>query len=276
MTPWQFAMQLRHQLLQLTWNDGGRVLNSVVITAGAQSADALLTGIQTPAALIKPGAAQGDDEHPNLFTQSWDLWLIVSGYGDSIGQSAIIGDQRTGGIDSSEGRGLLEIEELLRAELGEAYAGLRAYMRTARAASTVADKADGYFVAYRSYALEGLATATRRYDPCSKLVATGGSGAVSLTWSLPPARFDRLRVILRRGTAPGDPAPTSYEGGTGVALASPLATSVTDSGLSAGTYNYALFAAYDDFPVGVDAQSVGTPTAHRSTSAAVTAAGEAS
>jgi hypothetical protein len=55
-------------------------------------------------------------------------------------------------------------------------------------------------------------------------------------------RFDRRQMVLRRGAT----LPASATAGTGVTLSGDLATSVVDTP-GAGTWYYALFAAYDEY-----------------------------
>ena len=76
--------------------------------------------------------------------------------------------------------------------------------------------------------------------PVSGLAVTGTTTtSVSLSWSNPGNR-DLAQVIVRR--AVGSTAPSSPTGGTGVGLSSPMASSVTDTGLTPGTsYAYAVF-----------------------------------
>lgn len=67
-------------------------------------------------------------------------------------------------------------------------------------------------------------------------------GDATLAWRVPPDRFDRFRVRLRR--AAGATAPATSTDGTNVAIAD-LATGVTDSP-GAGEFSYALFGQYDE------------------------------
>ncbi len=86
-------------------------------------------------------------------------------------------------------------------------------------------------------------TTAARFHPCPRFKATGGVGSVALSWTLPPARFDRLKIVLVRKS--GSSAPSSVTDGTVVTLSGDLATSKTDT-LAAGTYSYSIFAAYDE------------------------------
>lgn len=81
---------------------------------------------------------------------------------------------------------------------------------------------------------------------------TPSAGSVTFTWKLPPSRYDTYQVVMRRGTNPSDPAPTTPGGGTNVPVTGGLlGTSATDSGHSAAqTFNYALFMVYSEVLTG--------------------------
>ena len=103
--------------------------------------------------------------------------------------------------------------------------------------------AAGRAVAWTSFNVDAVGTAEAYYHPARVLQATAsGGGAVALTWAIPPDRWDRVNVVLRR--AAGATAPSSATAGTSVTLASVLATSVTDTP-GAGQFSYALFSGYD-------------------------------
>lgn len=89
----------------------------------------------------------------------------------------------------------------------------------------------------------------------SSSVSTGGAvtatstfGDVSVSWSLPPLRFDTLGGVLRR-SASGGAAPATPTAGTGVAITGgALGTTATISGISAGTYYLSYFMGYAESP----------------------------
>jgi hypothetical protein len=169
---------------------------------------------------------------------------------DDHGEAALIGWTRaaTQGQGKSTGRAADEVAGRLIEAIFTARGSTIDSTHAIQARVIPVDRliaVDGMQVVARPFELEVYnATVARRYHVPKKLRATGGVGQVSLTWSLPPTRFDTLSVILRR--AAGATAPATVTDGTGVTLASALATSVTDSGLAAGTYSYSLFAAYDE------------------------------
>lgn len=200
-----------------------------------------------PMALLRPDGATSDsghDEEPDLVEQIVGLRLAVAIPGDAIGENALIGANRVGQTDS-RGRGLLEIEEEVFAAIERLndIDGVRIQSRAKSAATAVLHERIGY-IGMRDYSFEAICTADRFYHPGSKLTATAlGGGSVSLTWVLPPDRYDRLRVKLRR--AAGSTPPATPSAGTGVTLSGDFATSVTDAP-GVGTFSYSLFGMYDE------------------------------
>lgn len=245
MNAWQCLRQLRAILRASVWPDGaGEVVFSARVHVTAGPPAEALPGIGYPFCLLAPGSADEDDDDASLERTALRVLLCVRGAGDSYGEAALMGGPRSGGVGSSKGRGLLEVEEVLKSAINKLDAdngvNVRITGRSAPAAQTIGSD----YVVSREYTLEGVLTTDRTYAPAQNLVATAsGSGNVSLTWTLPASRYDRLGVVLRR--ASGTTAPASPSAGTGVTLSGPLATSVTDSP-GAGTFSYALFAAYDE------------------------------
>jgi hypothetical protein len=90
------------------------------------------------------------------------------------------------------------------------------------------------------------ATTRRQYHAVPSLAATNaGGGTVNLAWIAAPARYDSRAPIVRRGTNPGDAAPSSPSGGTSVTVLT--ATTAQATGLVTGqTYNFAVFVPYDE------------------------------
>jgi hypothetical protein len=245
-TTWQTLRQLAYLLAAATWPDAPseKVLGSA--RAALVGEDLAAANLRAGAhALVRPGAYDADPDEPRLLRQELEVVLAVRSEGDPFGERALIGGPRSGGQGSSGGRGLLEVEEPALAAVDRLTqtTGVRPVVR--RASGTVATPVAGSaWLASRVHKVEAIVTRDRYYHPPTKLRATAaGGGAVSLTWALPPDRWDRRRVVLRR--AAGATAPSSASAGTSVTLSGSLATSVTDSP-GVGTWSYAMFAAYDE------------------------------
>lgn len=242
---WQVARQLRHLLRAAVWPDTpGAVVFGAVEVTDVPLEVAIGAFASFPLALIRMGGGPADPEQPQLLTEAISVDLVVALPGDAIGARSLLGGPRAGGQGTSSGRGVLEVEEeAARAcqQLGGAN-GVRVRVVSRGRSAVAEDKVHGYVMS-RGLALEARCSAFRHYPPPVNFVATGGVGQVVMTWDLPPARFDRLSVILRRAT--GATPPASATSGTGVTLASATATGVTDT-VAAGTYSYSLFEAYDE------------------------------
>jgi hypothetical protein len=120
--------------------------------------------------------------------------------------------------------------------------GIEVQMRAASAADVEEDDDVGY-VAWAAYLMELWTTSDRYYHPPTRLVGQDlGGGQALLTWKLPPDRFDRYRVALRRDAGA---VPPTWTTGTAVTLPSLLPATFTDSP-GAGTWSYSLFATYDE------------------------------
>lgn len=245
MNAWQALRALRAILRAAVWPDGtGEVVFSSRVHATAGTPDGVVPGTGYPFCLLAPGSSDADEDQADLEISTIRVLLVVRGAGDAYGESALLGGPRSGGVGSSKGRGLLEVEEVLRNAIehlnGPDGINLRVTSRSAPQAQIVGSD----YIVSREYSLEAALTTDRTYAPPVRFLATAlGGGQVSLAWALPPARYDRVGVVLRR--AAGATPPASASAGTGVSLSSATATSKTDTP-GAGQFSYALFGAYDE------------------------------
>lgn len=252
MNAWQMSRQMAYSLRQRKWegNSGNEVVfhTSSAIETSAQIPLAL-NELILPAVFVHPIDAEADENDPRLLIERFEVTIVAEIAGGRHGRESLIGGSRAGGQGSSKGRGILEIEEEVLAVLQNVNqtGGVRLILRGKGASEPqfIEDRGD---VSTRTLTFEAALTQARYYHPPLRLAGTGGSGQVSLTWLNPPTRYDTLAVILRR--ASGSTAPTSATAGTGVTLGSATATSVTDTGLGAGTYSYAVFMSYDETGAG--------------------------
>lgn len=243
MNTWQIARQVRKLLSDRVWEGtGGKVFGAVRVTNGLVDS-AVANLLAFPIALIRVGDGDAEDQLPGHITRGMEVFIMQKAAGDQVGENAMIGANRAS-QGASQGRGLLELEEEVHATLRELMdsGGVRSIFKSAAMAAPEWDENAGMTTA-EVLKFEMDATDTRYYHPPQDLMATGGVGSVSLTWTLPPARFDRYRVRLIRKA--GASAPANVADGTEVALSGPLATSKTDT-VAAGTYSYTIFASYDE------------------------------
>jgi hypothetical protein len=244
---------------------------SVLVLAGESDIDALDANLVLPMAIVVPGSGQSDpqfSDEPGYWVRSLAVVLAVRNSNDRTGQAAVVGANRVD-VGDSRGRGILEIEPQLLdvARLLNVQEGVTVALKAQSGLTTRTDQNDRVY-ALQEYTFEVTCTDALYYPPARRLSTLVGTGDITLEWSLPSARFDRYRIVLRR--AAGSTPPSSIADGTGVTLSGPLATSVSDV-LSPGTYSYALFATYDDFSRGTN--NVAAPVTDLRSSAALTASG---
>lgn len=247
MNVWQVSRQLAFVLRIATWDGGEVVFGSVAVTVRPHE-DAM-EQLMFPVALIRPLAADVDPEHDEemeLLQQRFAVRVMVAVAGDALGETAILGANRAVGDTGSAGRGVLEVEEELADAINRLNGidGIEVLLRARSAVDVDPDDEVGY-VAIREYLVEALTTTNRFYHAPTRFTAVGGSGSVTLAWTLPPNRFDRVRVMLRR--AAGGTPPATPTSDIEVPLGTPLPTGFVDTGLAPGTFSYSLFGVYDDF-----------------------------
>lgn len=258
MNAFQHAYEMAYALGAATWVDspseyvfgrrsGVPGSGGAVIVTDGPTADAL-KDLRTPFALITIGNSRPDEEHPDLLDTEFEVVVVQQVEGDPLGERILVGGPRpsAGGQGSSRGRGILEIEERVLATCSRLTGADGSPMALAFMGSPPSQRIDtGYMVGARKYGFRAACTRQAEYPAPTNLVATAaGGGAVTLTWTLPAARWDRRLVILRR--AAGSTAPASATAGTGVTLSGATAVTVSDTGLTPGTYSYAVFEAYTE------------------------------
>lgn len=247
MNGWQAIRQLRYRLQERNWTGTSELVFGKVTLASRVDDEEDLAQGNVPLCVLRLGGARSDPEfgeEPDLLEQDVIARILVQVEADPSGETALVGANYGSALTSSAGAGVLQVErELLAASARlQDVDGIRCYVKATSAADI--QRVRGSVVAVREYRFAMLVGADPYYHPPTRLAATDlGGGQTSLTWTLPPDRFDRYRVVLRR--AAGATAPTSITGGTGVTLSGDLATSVTDSP-GVGTFSYSIFGAYDE------------------------------
>lgn len=260
MNEFQMAQQFKFILNQAVWPGSANPVFGAAVISPKTNAD-LLGKFNLPLGVIRLMAGQADPsrgEEPLLFRQTIAVRLLVANEHDGELESAIIGANRKSTTDS-DGRGLLEIQERLLAELGRITGinGAR-IINTWRSRTDVLDQEHGTSVAVRDYLFDAMIGNDRFYFPATRFLAVDAAapGDADLTWRLPPSRFDFVNVKILRKV--GSTPPSGPADGT-VILASGTGVSFVDSP-SAGTFSYGIFGAYDedgDTPVAQNVFSLG-------------------
>jgi hypothetical protein len=255
MNTWQILKNLKYQLKNRNWTGTSNCVfhpNSIIVSANPEL-HALSTLI-VPIAIIKPLDLTVDPEfgeERSLIERQIQLSLITAIGGDAAtSENAVLGANRTSGSVKSEGRGLLELEEELYAaiqRLTESTGVKISFISSSGNAVTRIDTGDAiWYVSMADYRFKMFCGTVRSYEPVRELSVTVPSIGTEndLAWILPPDRYDRYRIIVRKAAGTTPPAtPTS---GTGVVLGSDLATSVTDTVVFGSTTSYSVFVAYDE------------------------------
>ena len=251
----QIARQVQTLLRAVAWSDAEVAFASASVPITLGITEDVAPELRLPLAMIRPGDEDpdpGNDEEPGSVGINFSVVLVVANAQDRYGETALVGSQRTTG---STGRGLLEVEELVKTALlqkGPA-SGLPIVFRGSTTSEPITHSSLGYIV-IGTYRFRAVGTVARTYQRPAGFAATASAGSVALSWNT-ATRWDHRRFILRR--ASGSTAPTTSSSGTGVTLGGTpdgaSATSVSDT-LAAGTYSYSLFAAYDDTDSSTDAQ----------------------
>ena len=241
MNPWQVARQIKYLLTNHAWGTGSaeKVFRDVVVTAGVPPSVYDDGKIRPPFALIGVDSATADDRNPNLLSQSFALAIGVKVMRDATGEHALIGGGDTStDRGKSVNRGLLEIEEealgVVARVLPTSGVSVSLRLSSGVASGIIGDDLN---IVQRTHLLTCVCPRARTYQPPQQLAKSG----TTVSWKVPPDRFDRLEVIVNRVS--GSTAPTSPTDGT-VVYSGGLATSVTDS--TSGTWTYAAWAGYDE------------------------------
>ena len=237
----QTIRQIAYVLRSRVWTSGAEPVfhrDSVVEQAGMTWEAA--RELPPPFALLGVGNGDVDDQNPLVCRQEIEIDVGVRSDGSQAPRFALIGGARASEL-VSDGRGILEVQRELFAAVAylNSAGGIRIqYKGSHKPAPRL--EADSAYWAIRTYRFEAIITNSLFYHPPDNLESSVSGAVNTLTWTLPPDRFDRYKVILRR--ASGATAPASVSDGTGVTLASNLATTVDDSP-GAGQWSYSLFAA---------------------------------
>lgn len=247
-SPLQVIKQIRYLLRTATWSESPAQVvlgTSVYVTQGWD--DEADNPVRLPFAIVSLGQQTPDPHDPHLLTQEIILVTAASVHGDPLGEHSLIGGPgaSTGRWGKSDGRGLMDLETTLLTSIGRMTGADGTPILVTHGSAPAPEKmGEDVHLVHRQYVLTVVCTRQDEYPaPQNLVVNVSVAGQATLTWDLPPARFDRYAMKVRR--ASGATAPTSETAGTDVPVGA-SDTSVTVTGLSAGTHSFALFMGYDD------------------------------
>tara|TARA_R110000824_G_scaffold89186_2_gene218909 strand:+ start:53 stop:862 length:810 start_codon:yes stop_codon:yes gene_type:complete len=262
MNTYQVCRQVKYLIESRKWDDNES--NESVFGAGvvsvAPQAEAM-DKFRYPLAMVLPGSASVDAEEMDLLEQQITVRVICMVEADGYGESPLIGAHRIS-TGSSDGRGILEIEPELFAAIARSSGAdgieIRLWSSSEVQAELIEDL--GYVIA-RDYTFGCLTTTTKTYpSPFRfKVVDSASAGQADLTWTNPAIRYDSFHVVARYSA--GATAPATIASGTGITLSSDFPTSVSVTGLAAGTYSFSVFVTYDEMSEPPDSDDFSSPAA---------------
>jgi hypothetical protein len=266
----QIARQLKKLLQERTFAGvpGNKPVfhpDSVFISVAPEK-EAVQDAVQ-PVCMIIPSEGQvdpeGNGEQPDYFEGTITLLLFNMVEGDALGERSLIGANRD--TSTPFGHGILELHPDVYAVAAKVTAanGLTLQATSAGQVRSKAVQGDqgNFMLTAQELNFKAIHTTLETYEAARRFRASVAGGTVSLTWLLPPDRFDTYKPVLRR--AAGSTPPASPSAGTGIPLAAGASSKSDTPG--AGTWSYSLFMAYDP--------DNNTPSAEKKYSAAATIAG---
>jgi hypothetical protein len=166
MTESQLLTAIKAELVAQLWTGGANVVfptGCVAITANVDLAmEAALKTMRTPFALLQPMGTTPDpefDEDPNFVALNLQVRIVVMVPGDSVGENALMGGNKTGGATVSEGKGIFDVEQEVFNAIGKLN-GLESIILQCRQKGGIsaAIVGDNVYVAYRDLQFEALGT----------------------------------------------------------------------------------------------------------------------
>lgn len=240
MNPTQFAQQIKHQLELVTWPDGsGDVVfgsgGSVLIVAGDIDEKEIPPGF--PAAVIRVENGVADEDHPDLWQQTFSVLTLAEVAGGALGEFALIGGARPD-LGKSAGAGVLELGARVRAAVenltGADGARVQLSASTTAAARTIAP---GRHVAFDELTLSAVCTSAPYYEAPQRARVAGS--AWSWTGAHCSSRFDFVQFTLAYNL--GSTPPASPDDAAGVVWSGTEESTTHNPGTSRA---YVVFADY--------------------------------
>ena len=241
MNPWQMALQLRHELRTVTWDDQA---GSNAVVFGSRNVR-IFSGVPAPEeipnaypwALVWINSGAPDESDPTLIEQTFTIYSCTMVFGDKLGEQAIVGGPAAA-LTASAGRGIAEIARRVRAAV-EALTGADGARIIVSGEGLEPTDAigPGKHLAFDGFSVTAKCTSALHYTAPQRLAFADG------TWTWKGAicsdRFDFLqyRLVRKSGSSPS----TSPANGTTVYTG----TAASFTGAQAGGNTYTCFADYN-------------------------------
>lgn len=166
MTESQLLTALKALLVAQTWTGGTNVAfpsGCVAITSNIELAmDWATKTMRTPMALLQPLGTTSDpefDEDPRFVALNLQVRIIVMVPGDSVGENALMGGNRTGGTTVGEGQGIFDVEREVFNAIGRLNGNEGIFLQCRqKGAIQSAIVGETIYMAYRDLQLEAMGT----------------------------------------------------------------------------------------------------------------------
>lgn len=242
MNPMQLTRQLRATLRAVCWSqDPGGLIFGDQVHVTAADLPAIEPDLRGPSkAFIRPLSVRYHPQIQRLVEEAtWELTLVVVATADRFGEAAVIGAQRLS-LGTTTGRGLEQVETELVRSLSDMTTTVVLKPRHASAARV--DALAGTVVVARTYEVIAYRIpAESVYASARRILWT--TNTTTLSWRLPPLRYDLFSLMVRR--IAGSTAPTIVTSGTLVPLPSAPTigpgvglAGLGSGSLTAGAYSY--------------------------------------
>lgn len=241
MTDWQILKQFQKIVRSLVWAGGNRYFASSNVFVTALILENFLQLVRTsyPLCTIRLIGSSVDPLYPEIAQSQVKVTVCQSVQGDTQGEYALMGASPQEA--SSKNRGVLLFEAGLLLSLGKiTESGGVKFISKSKSYGDLQFVSESENVSFREYDFEAESTSVKTYQEPLRFRVTGGSGAVSGSWTN-PSQFGFSNIVLKRGV-------TTVKDDTSV--------SFSDTGLAAGSYTYTLQAFYDDKSGDDDQESV--------------------
>lgn len=242
MNKWQLCRQLKYVLESMVWPGGSNPVFSNCEISAVPAAQ-LIGRLRHPFAVVHPPSSTNERETTKKQSLTLNIEIFQEHENDEYGRSVVVGGNHDPSTNTStEGRGLLEIEQLLTDTL-HAQAlidGIR-YFSITRSGNIQGQTTGKKTRAMKTLTLEVGMFEEETYPDVYKLSGSVSGSDVVLAWTDNPDRFDRLHIVICRKSGSNPTGPTDGF----LANVLPGVQTYTDTAPGSGAWNYAAFAAYD-------------------------------
>jgi len=229
MNPIQMAQQIKSKIQAITWPSGSA--NLVFGDRGVKVITGPPTDSQVPAAwpwcMVMVDSGEGDEEHPELYLQDFNILTGVMVTGDPMGEFSAIGSS-IGDVGTSAGHGLGEVQARARAAIENMNGSDGAQILLGvPSIGGFEPWSRGRHLSMGSQSAQALCTSQPYYAPPQNLRQNG----TVWTWegAMCQDRFDFLqyRMVEKAGTSPSSTPSDGTVIYTGTGPAVNIATSGT-------------------------------------------------